>query len=99
MLLEPGVYPAQRSWPPFLAKVLPALPKCSVKMQMAMGRKALQKTGANSWDYVIRWFPIWQVRALGPVLATARAGRRQLPRPTVCPWEQLTGPRWGLSRH
>lgn len=35
----------------------------------------MEKTGANTWDYVIRWFPTWQVRALGTGLGTARAGR------------------------
>lgn len=51
------MHPAQRCWPSFLAELLLALPKLSIKMQMPLGRKLLQKTGANIWDYVIRWSP------------------------------------------
>lgn len=35
--------------------------------------------GANTWNYVIRWFPTWQVRALGAGLGTAGTGRSHLP--------------------
>lgn len=86
------MYPAHRCWPSFLAELLLALPKLSIKMQMPLGRKLLQKTGANIWDYVIRWSPTWQERALGPGLGITRAGMGLLPRPTACPWEQMTGP-------